>query len=52
MNSEPDEYNCACSDSYSGKNCEIGESVKKFNSVCANEHGYMRTIIRLLWIIR
>lgn len=25
MNTEPDEYNCACSDGYSGKNCEIGE---------------------------
>lgn len=27
MNTEPDEYNCACLDGYSGKNCEIGEYV-------------------------
>lgn len=24
MNTEPDEYNCACPDGYSGKNCQIG----------------------------
>lgn len=29
MNTEPDEYNCACSDGYSGKNCEIGESANR-----------------------
>uniref|UniRef100_A0A4W5PDP5 Delta-like protein n=1 Tax=Hucho hucho TaxID=62062 RepID=A0A4W5PDP5_9TELE len=35
MNSEPDEYNCACSDSYSGKNCEIVEHACVSNP-CAN----------------
>lgn len=25
MNTEPDEYNCACPQGYSGKNCHIGE---------------------------
>lgn len=29
MNTEPNEYNCACPDGYSGKNCEIGESVNQ-----------------------
>uniref|UniRef100_A0A674CXL6 Delta-like protein n=1 Tax=Salmo trutta TaxID=8032 RepID=A0A674CXL6_SALTR len=35
INSEPDEYNCACSDSYSGKNCEIVEHACVSNP-CAN----------------
>ena len=26
MNTEPDEYHCACRHGYSGKTCEIGES--------------------------
>lgn len=26
MNTEPDEYHCACPDGYSGKNCQIGKS--------------------------
>jgi len=26
MNTEPDEYRCACPDGYSGKKCEIGIS--------------------------
>lgn len=26
MNTEPDEYRCACPDGYSGKTCEIGET--------------------------
>uniref|UniRef100_A0A3Q2UBM1 Delta-like protein n=1 Tax=Fundulus heteroclitus TaxID=8078 RepID=A0A3Q2UBM1_FUNHE len=35
MNTEPDEYNCACPDGYSGKNCEIAEHACHSNP-CAN----------------
>nr|XP_020467202.1 protein jagged-2-like isoform X2 [Monopterus albus] len=35
MNTEPDEYNCACPDGYSGKNCEIAEHACASNP-CAN----------------
>uniref|UniRef100_A0A8C5HMP1 Delta-like protein n=1 Tax=Gouania willdenowi TaxID=441366 RepID=A0A8C5HMP1_GOUWI len=35
MNTEPDEYNCACPDGYSGKNCEIAEHACVSNP-CAN----------------
>ncbi|PWA29810.1 hypothetical protein CCH79_00007720, partial [Gambusia affinis] len=35
MNTEPDEYNCACLDGYSGKNCEIAEHACLSNP-CAN----------------
>uniref|UniRef100_A0A1A8QS52 Delta-like protein n=1 Tax=Nothobranchius rachovii TaxID=451742 RepID=A0A1A8QS52_9TELE len=35
MNTEPDEYNCACPDGYSGKNCEIAEHACLSNP-CAN----------------
>ncbi|KAL0969025.1 hypothetical protein UPYG_G00221700 [Umbra pygmaea] len=35
MNTEPDEYNCACPDGYSGKNCEIAEHACMSNP-CAN----------------
>uniref|UniRef100_A0A672MG30 Delta-like protein n=1 Tax=Sinocyclocheilus grahami TaxID=75366 RepID=A0A672MG30_SINGR len=35
MNSEPDEYNCACPEGYSGKNCEIAEHACVSNP-CAN----------------
>ncbi|XP_039598298.1 protein jagged-2b isoform X2 [Polypterus senegalus] len=35
MNTEPDEYQCACPDSYSGKNCEIAEHACVSNP-CAN----------------
>uniref|UniRef100_A0A669AZG1 Protein jagged-2 n=1 Tax=Oreochromis niloticus TaxID=8128 RepID=A0A669AZG1_ORENI len=35
MNTEPDEYHCACPDGYSGKNCEIAEHACVSNP-CAN----------------
>uniref|UniRef100_A0A8C6SIA1 Delta-like protein n=1 Tax=Neogobius melanostomus TaxID=47308 RepID=A0A8C6SIA1_9GOBI len=35
MNTEPDEYQCACPDGYSGKNCEIAEHACVSNP-CAN----------------
>ncbi|XP_035380216.1 protein jagged-2b isoform X1 [Electrophorus electricus] len=35
MNSEPNEYNCACPEGYSGKNCEIAEHACVSNP-CAN----------------
>ncbi|KAL6486312.1 hypothetical protein MHYP_G00057040 [Metynnis hypsauchen] len=35
MNSEPNEYNCACPEGYSGKNCEIAEHAC-VSSPCAN----------------
>ncbi|XP_064420850.1 protein jagged-2b isoform X2 [Latimeria chalumnae] len=35
MNTEPDEYQCACPDGYSGRNCEIAEHACVSNP-CAN----------------
>lgn len=40
MNTEPDEYHCACPDGYSGKNCEIGQCLNttqetfRFKDLC------------------
>lgn len=38
MNTEPNEYNCACPDSYSGRNCEIGKSVNLTPRISIAEH--------------
>jgi len=34
MNTEPDEYHCACPQGYSGKNCQIGERESSLPSLC------------------
>lgn len=34
MNTEPDEYHCACPQGYSGKTCEIGESSQDWMFAC------------------
>lgn len=38
MNTEPNEYKCACPDSYSGRNCEIGKSVNPMHCDFLSQH--------------
>ena len=34
MNTEPDEYDCACPPGYSGKDCQIGQPCTPTSSHC------------------